>query len=862
VAGEIKTPQPELSFLANSTERNDQIGRYLALTRVVILCNVRGFGLLTIGSAYDTAGRFSPENRVLTQICELWTSRESMLRGDPVPEDSFQRLSALVDDALSDLVTLGSPESLAKVLARQAKLAKAQLPEQFTNAVSGLAEDFREALGVSFEGPEGEEFFRSSLIQTVFYGLFAGWTLWARAGAQGSFRWEELVEHLRIPFLGELFHELQHPTRIQELGLRPFLNRATETLGRVDRSSFFGRFTTPTIELATDNQAVDASSAAILYFYEPFLEAFDPELRKELGVWYTPQEIIQYQVRSVDRLLREELDRPLGLADEDVVILDPSCGTGAYLIEVLRVIAARLVERGAGALLAEKLLQAVRQRVIGFEILTAPFVIAQLQIYLLLSNLGAAPLAGQRPAVFLTNALTGWEGPDQVKLRFPELQEEHDAAKRVKHGGKIIVIIGNPPYNRFAGVPLQEEADLADHYKGITRNEKGKQVGSSRLYTEWGVRKQLLNELYVRFFRLAERCIGERAEFGLVSFISNYSFLSGRSHPLMRESLLRAFDLIWVDSLNGDKFKTGKVIPAGLPGAGSSDQSVFSTAQDSRGIQPGTAITTMLKRPGHSREQIAQVYFRHFWGRAQDKRAALLRSLDIRDWTSSKTEALAETPSGPRAFAPFEPTRQNRWKFVPFIAQGGFEDWPALDQLFVVSVQGVNTNRGVSGSVIEADRLVLERRMSAYFSNQTDDAFSKAHPVLFTERAGYKPAVVRARLKQVSSYNEQRIVPYVLFPLDDRWIYLETEGKLLNRARPELWENLSGNEFLVAVPEPRKYSEIRPLLLSSAFDLHLHDRGSVCFPVFTIESGSLPSSKIVFLLQREDRILMKAFGHL
>ena len=682
VAGEIKTPQPELPSLAKSTERNDQIGRYLALTRVVILCNVRGFGLLTIGSASDPEGRFSPENRVLTQTCELWTSRESMLQGDPVPEGAFQSLCSLVDDALADLVTLGSPESLAKVLARQAKLAKAQLPEQFTTAVSGLAEDFREALGVSFEGPEGEEFFRSSLIQTVFYGLFAGWTLWARAGAQGTFRWEELVEHLRIPFLGELFHELQHPTRIQELGLRPFLNRATETLGRVDRASFFGRFTTPTIEISTESQAVDASSAAILYFYEPFLEAFDPELRKELGVWYTPQEIIQYQVRSVDRLLREELDRPLGLADEDVVILDPSCGTGAYLIEVLRVIAARLVERGAGALLAEKLLEAVRQRVIGFEILTAPFVIAQLQIYLLLSNLGAAPLAGQRPAVFLTNALTGWEGPDQVKLRFPELQEEHDAAKRVKHGGKIIVIIGNPPYNRFAGVPLQEEADLADHYKGITRNEKGRQVGSSRLYTEWGVRKQLLNELYVRFFRLAERCIGERAEFGLVSFISNYSFLGGRSHPLMRASLLRAFDSIWIDSLNGDKFKTGKVIPAGLPGAGSSDQSVFSTAQDGRGIQPGTAITTMLKRPGHSRDRIAQVYFRHFWGRAQDKRAALLRSLEIRNWDSSETEALADTPSGPRAFAPFEPTSQNRWKFVPFIAQGGFEDWPALDQLF------------------------------------------------------------------------------------------------------------------------------------------------------------------------------------
>ena len=103
--------------------------------------------------------------------------------------------------------------------------------------------------------------------------------------------------------------------------------------------------------------------------------------------------------------------------------------------------------------------------------------------------------------MFLTNALTGWEGADQVKLRFPELQEEHDAAKRVKRGGKIIVILGNPPYNRFAGVPLEEEADLVDHYKGIIRNDKGKQLGPSRLYAEWGVRKQLLNELYGNNFQ-------------------------------------------------------------------------------------------------------------------------------------------------------------------------------------------------------------------------------------------------------------------------------------------------------------------------------------------------------------------------
>src|SRR5262249_29579780 len=211
---------------------------------------------------------------------------------------------------------------------------------------------------------------------------------------------------------------------------------------------------------------------------------------------------------------------------------------------------------------------------------TAPFVIAQLQLYLLLARVGLAPDEKHRPAVFLTNALTGWHGPDQLKLNFPELQEEHDAAREVKREAKIIVVIGNPPYNRFAGVPLEEEAALVDYYKGIKRNNRGKQVGQSELFTRWKVRKHLLDDLYIRFFRLAEVRIAEKAEFGVVSFISNASFLTGRSHPIVRESLMKNFQAIWIDNLNGDKYKTGKIIPRGIPGEGSSDQSIFSSDHD------------------------------------------------------------------------------------------------------------------------------------------------------------------------------------------------------------------------------------------------------------------------------------------
>lgn len=150
----------------------------------------------------------------------------------------------------------------------------------------------------------------------------------------------------------------------------------------------------------------ETTIAAITYFYEPFLEAFDPQLRDDLGVWYTPPEIVRYQVQRVHYLLKTELGRTRGLADPEVVVLDPCCGTGAYLLEVARCIAAELKREGDEDALGLELARAFNERVMGFEILTAPFAIAQLQLYLLLDELGSRPDEAHRVAIFLTNALS------------------------------------------------------------------------------------------------------------------------------------------------------------------------------------------------------------------------------------------------------------------------------------------------------------------------------------------------------------------------------------------------------------------------------------------------------------------------
>ena len=163
-----------------------------------------------------------------------------------------------------------------------------------------------------------------------------------------------------------------------------------------------------------------------------------------------------------------------------------------------------------------------------------------------------------------------------ARLPFPELEEERDRADQVKQETPILVILGNPPYNGFAGMAVDEERDLSDAYRPPRRVRRPEGQG--------------LNDLYVRFFRMAERRIAEKTGRG-VCFISNYSWLDGLSFTGMRERYLDAFDAVRIDCLNGDKYKTGKVSPDGLP-----DPSIFSTESDPVGIQVGTAIVTLVRK--------------------------------------------------------------------------------------------------------------------------------------------------------------------------------------------------------------------------------------------------------------------------
>ena len=161
--------------------------------------------------------------------------------------------------------------------------------------------------------------------------------------------------------------------------------------------------------------------------------------------------------------------------------------------------------------------------------------------------------------------------------------------------------------------------------------------------------------------------------------------------------------------------------------------------------------------------------------------------------------------------------------------------------------------------MVDTNREALAERMRGYFSARSFSEVERACPELAKPRARYDPAAVWRGLRAGSGFDEARVVSYLLFPLDLRWLYYEPTAKFLNEALREFGDNVRGNEFLITVPQPRRVSETRPILARTLVDLHVHDRGSVCFPRES-SAGALMTAREANLSAPALRALSGAWG--
>jgi hypothetical protein len=791
-------------------EHTPQVRGYLEHYGQILVTNYRTFALFSWENGQPKPG----ERFVLAaDEQEFWVLAQGVRINPAHPQQD--RLWQYLRRALLSTARIATPQDLAAFLASYAREARARVEIAPMVTLAPVKQALSDALGVRFEGEKGAHFFQSTLVQTLFYGIFSAWVLWHEAGPKPGerFQWRLSAQHLGLPVLRTLFVQLAaDPKRVRVLNLEEVLDWTEDCLARVDRTAFFARYD---------------MGEAVQYFYEPFLAEFDPELRKDFGVWYTPPEIVRYMVGSVDAALRENFHLPDGLADPSVIVLDPCCGTGAYLVETLRLIHRRFVASYGEAQAALKIREVAKRRLYGFELLPAPYVVAHLQIDLMLTRWGATLDHGndERAGVFLTNALMGWVPVRHPKehVLFPEFSDERDAADQVKQREQILVILGNPPYDGYAGLAIEEERNLSAAYRETKAAPKPQGQG--------------LNDLYIRFFRMAERRIAEgvpsaddakpgppRAEAkGIVCFISNYSWLDGLSHPGMRERFLEVFDAISVDCLNGDKYKTGKKTPDGSP-----DPSVFSTEKNREGIQVGTAIALLERRPqpkpaakgkakavadeaGGAVKQ-AELRFRHWWGK--EKRAELAAAL-----------------AKPRAWKKLKPNAKLGLPFVPTGVSAGFHKWPLLVELFPRFFTGVQTKQ--DALLTDITREKLDKRMRTYFDASIDDAnVAKLVPGSMDGTAASEPRTTRSYLTE-RGYREEYLVPYLFRPLEVRWLYYEQETRLVGRkVAGYLPQVVPENLWLSSQQRIRKEDFYPPQVTKRIADLHLVESNASMFPLY------------------------------
>lgn len=806
---EAKGTKPNVKAIAATQQVKDYLNTY----GIVLVSNLREFLIVERGPnglpVEREAFALADDERDFWQHKAAHPMATAQQQGEPFAE--------FIKRACLHAAPLANPKDVAWFLASYARDALFRVEQQKQlPALHTVRTALEEALGMKFVEEKGEHFFRSTLVQALFYGVFSAWVRWHKdnPGPKAKFDWRTAEWSLHVPFIRTLYRQVADPHQLGQLGMVEVLDWAGGVLNRVDRGGFFGRF--------EDERAVQ-------YFYEPFLEAYDPELRKELGVWYTPPEIVKYQVARVDRVLRDELALADGLADPNVIVLDPCCGTGAYLVEVLHSIAATLRDKGGDALVASDLKRAAMERVFGFEIMPAPFVVSHLQLGLMLQAQGA-PLAhgkNERVGVYLTNALTGWEppkGPKATLPLFPDLADERDAAEHVKRDKKILVVLGNPPYNAFAGVSPEEEQGLVEPYK-VNLNKPASAGG-------WGIKKFNLDDLYVRFFRLAERRIAEMSGKGVVSFISNFSYLGDPSFVVMRQRFLGEFDKLWLDCMNGDSRETGKLTPEGNP-----DPSVFSTDYNREGIRVGTAVCVIVRKP--TRQRKPKVRFRHFWG--ANKRADLLDSLKLKRIDAAYTIA--------------EPSPENRLSFRPENVAAAYNTWPAVVSLCALRpISGLQEMR--KGSLMDTVRNDLAARLQVFFDASIDWAtFVRGGGGGLTVDAGrFHAKACRAKLLKAEAFSSANVKRYSLYPFDNRWCYHTNLRPLWNEPRPEVAAQAwPGNRFFITRPFAERPHEWAVMTTTRVLpDYHLLRPNAVAIPVM-LRNGER-------LSKRQQRTLFDALG--
>ena len=574
-----------------------------------------------------------------------------------------------------------------------------------------------------------------------------------------------------------------------------------------------------------------------LYFYEDFLAAYDPKLRRDYGVYYTPREVVELQVRFASELLEKRFGKKLGFADDGVIFLDPAVGTGTYPVAAVKHGLALVAKRSGEPAVPERARQ-MAENMLGFELLVGPYAVAHLRLTQALEgamNGNRQPAdpeltLGKRLKIFLADTLASPTSapPGGFDLTHKALTDEHEAARRVKNEGDILVCLGNPPYDRERRAEDGTKANkggwvrFGDRGQGkldMATGEVVDQVKERPIFEDFlaparkagkGLNVQVIFNDYVYFWRWALwRLFEKQNGDAVVSFITASSYLTGSGFSGMREVMRRTFDELWVLDLGGDNLGARKT------------PNVFA-------IQTPVVIAMGYRSGAPDPQKPAKVHYAKIDAVSRSAKLDLLEQIGTLasvDWRDAESD----------------------WQ-APLLPKGSgkYFDWPKLTDLFPYHTAGAVFYR--SWPIGETKEVLGERwrklvaakpeERIALFKQSRDRKVS--HKLRDPDLPGYATPSVRDAAPDAA---EPGVIRYGFRALDRQFAYYDF--RLGDYLRPSLWRMQGPKQMFLIAPDSL-VPGLGPLVTCSADlpDQHFF-RGSFggkdVIPLYRDAKGTVPN---------------------
>jgi predicted helicase len=476
---------------------------------------------------------------------------------------SFDKFNTLLDNFMASTIQFNSPLALAKKLADKTKSLKSEILSTLNTDDLEIEQKIKTKKKYKLVAYRNE--FKKMLIedidnnqfadlyaQTLTYGLFASRYYAYQKDPNAIFTRSDasnLIPNTN-PLLKQFFDTISNDKNELSQSINNLIDAITVILANTDMSKIIS-----SLKLANND--------IVIHFYENFLEQYDPELRKQMGVWYTPVEVVNYIVKGVDELLKTKFAIKDGISSSEkqsytytkkvkvgkdsyktetcikdnvhkVQILDPATGTGNFLNSVVEYIKTNYKY---SSLWNDYVNKDLIPRLNGFELMMPSYVMAHMKMYELLKD--SLTEDTDRFNIYLTNTLNGAVDVEEHLLSVSDLvyqlNEEAIGANRVRQEQPVMVVLGNPPYNGNSKNNGTFITELMSEYA-----QKGKNIGKG------------LNDDYIKFIRYGQSLIDQNQS-GILAYISNNSFIKSLACSKMRESLLGSFDEIYILNLHGDK---------------------------------------------------------------------------------------------------------------------------------------------------------------------------------------------------------------------------------------------------------------------------------------------------------------------